>query len=125
MKIKNTDLVSLFEQALTKKPAETLDEVGIVLQVGDNICIISGLEHAVYSELIAFEGGNHGIVFNLAEDFVSVFLLYGHIPVAEGEIARRTHEVFKIPVGTELVGRVIDAVGRPLDELGEIKAAAY
>ena len=83
MKIKSTDLVSLFEQALTKKPSTALDEIGVVLQVCDNICIISGLEHAVYGELIAFEGGNRGIVFNLAEDFVSVFLLYGHIPVAE------------------------------------------
>ncbi len=125
MKIKSTDLVFLFEQALTKKPTPTLEEIGIVLQVGDNICIVSGLENAVYGELIAFEGGNRGIIFNLAEDFVSIFLLYGHIPVAEREVARRTDEVFKIPVGMGLLGRVIDATGHPLDELGEFPIAAH
>jgi len=120
MKSKSTDLISLFEQALIEKPSKQLQETGIVLQVGDNICICSGLEHAVYGELIAFEGGNKGIVLNLAEDYVSIFLLYGHIAVVEGEVARSTHDVFKIPVGMELIGRVIDAVGRPLDELGTL-----
>lgn len=125
MKLKSTDLVSLFEQALTQKPAHTLDETGIVLQVGDNICTISGLDKAAYGEVIAFEGGNRGIVFNLAEDFVSVFLLYGHIPVAERETARRTGEVFKAPVGMGLVGRVIDAIGRSIDELGDLAVNEY
>jgi F-type H+-transporting ATPase subunit alpha len=125
MKVKSTDLVSLFEQALTQKPSEQLDEIGVVLQIGDNICMVSGLTNAVYGELIAFEGGNRGIVFNLAEDFVSVFLLYGYLPVAEREIARRTHEVFKVPVGMGLIGRVVDAVGRPVDALGDIAATEY
>jgi F-type H+/Na+-transporting ATPase subunit alpha len=125
MKIKSTDLVSLFEDALRQQPGRSLEEVGIVLQVGDNICMISGLEHAIYNEVISFEGGNKGIVFNLDEDFVSVFLLYNHIPVAEREIAKRTGDVFKVPVGMELVGRVIDATGRPLDELGDLNCAAY
>ena len=121
MKIKSTDLVSLFEQALTQKPSQKLDEIGVVLQVGDNICTVSGLEDAVFGEVIKFEGGNKGIVFNLDEDFVSIFLLY-NIPVEEREIATRTGEVFKTPVGMELVGRVIDATGSPLDELGPIRA---
>ena len=125
MKIKSTDLVSLFEEALTQKPSEKLDEIGVVLQVGDNICTISGLKDAIFGEVINFEGGNKGIVFNLDEDFVSVFLLYNHIPVEEREVAKRSGEVFRTPVGMEMVGRVIDATGNPLDELGPIKADAY
>src|SRR3989339_659197 len=125
MKIKSTDLVSLFEEALTQKPSEKLDEIGVVLQVGDNICTISGLKDAIFGEVINFEGGNKGIVFNLDEDFVSVFLLYNHIPVEEREVAKRSGEVFRTPVGMEMVGRVIDATGTPLDELGPIKADAY
>jgi len=125
MKMKSTDLVSLFEQALTQKPTKKLDEVGIVLQVGDNICTVSGLENAIFGEVINFEGGNKGIVFNLEEDFVSIFLLYSHVPVEEREIAKRTGEVFKAPVGMELVGRVINATGSPLDELGSIEAKEY
>ncbi len=124
MKIKSTDLVSLFEQALTQKPSQKLDEIGVVLQVGDSICTVSGLEDAVFGEVIKFEGGNKGIVFNLDEDFVSIFLLY-NIPVEEREIATRTGEVFKTPVGMELVGRVINATGTPLDELGPLKVDEY
>ncbi len=55
MKIKSTDLVSLFEDALEQKPGRSFDEIGIVLQVGDNICTVSGLENAVYGEVIEFE----------------------------------------------------------------------
>jgi len=125
MKIKSTDLVSLFEDALEQKPGRSFDEIGIVLQVGDNICTVSGLENAVYGEVIEFEGGNKGIVFNLDEDFVSIFLLYNQLPVAEREVAKRTGAVFKTPVGMGLVGRVIDATGRPLDALGPIDASDH
>ncbi len=125
MKMKSTDLVSLFEQALTQKPSQNLDEIGIVLQVGDNICTVSGLKNAIFGEVITFEGGNKGIVFNLDEDFVSVFLLFSHMPVEEGEIAKRTGTVFKAPVGMQLVGRIIDATGRPLDERGPLDVTEY
>lgn len=125
MSIKSTDLVSLFEQALIQKPTHTLDQIGIVLQVGDNICKVNGLTAVVFGEEVEFEGGNRGIVFSLDEDFVSVFLLYGHIPVAEREVVKRTGSVFKAPVGMGLLGRVIDATGRPVDELGPLSAENY
>lgn len=122
MRVRSTDLVSLFEQALSKGPSRELQEIGVVLQVGDNICTVSGLSNVVYGEVVQFEGGNKGVVFNLDEDFVSVFLLYNHIPVVEREVVQRTGTVFKVPVGMKLVGRVIDATGRPLDESGAIEA---
>lgn len=125
MEVKNSDLVSLFERALDDLNDQPLEEIGIVIQVGDNICRIHGLKNAVYGELIDFEGGNKGIVFNLDEDYVSIFLLYTHIPVVENEVAKRTGGVFKTPVGMNLLGRVINAQGNPLDALGPIEASEY
>lgn len=119
---KNIDLVSLFEQSLRDLPEEKLEEIGIVVQVGDNICRVHGLSNAVYHELIDFEGGNQGIVMQLDEDTVSIFLLHSTIPVNEREVAKRTGSVFKTPVGMHLLGRVINAMGEPIDGLGELKA---
>lgn len=125
MKIKNTDLVSLFETALAQGHTQGLEQIGTVLQVGDNICTINGLDRAVFGEVVDFENGNKGIIFNLDENFVSVFLLYNDISVAEGEIVKRSGNVFKVPVGMGLVGRVIDATGRPLDALGDLSVTEY
>src|SRR3990167_314289 len=119
---KNIDLVSLFEQSLRDLPEEKLEEIGIVVQVGDNICRVHGLSNAVYHELIDFKGGNQGIVMQLDEDSVSIFLLHSTIPVNEREIAKRTGSVFKTPVGMNLLGRVINAMGHPIDGLGELQA---
>ena len=103
-------------------PQEKLEEIGIVIQVGDGICKVHGLTNAVYGELIEFEGGNSGIIFNLDEDSVAIFLLYASIPVAEFEVAQRTGGVFKTPVGMGL-GRPCDqCLGEPIDALGDIKA---
>jgi F-type H+-transporting ATPase subunit alpha len=122
---KSTDLISLFEQSLRDLPEEKLEEIGIVVQVGDGICRVHGLTNAIFHELIAFEGGNRGIVMQLDEDTVSIFLLFSAIPVSELEVAKRTGSVFKSPVGMNLLGRVINALGHPIDGLGEIKADDY
>ncbi|KKP28130.1 MAG: ATP synthase subunit alpha [candidate division TM6 bacterium GW2011_GWF2_30_66] len=125
MEIKNTDLVSLFEQSLKDVPQEKLEEIGIVVKVGDNICQVHGLTNAEYNELIEFEGGNKGIIFNLDEESVDVFLLDNNISVAELEIAKRTGSVLKTPVGKNFLGRVINALGKPIDALGEIIPDSY
>lgn len=122
---KNTDLVSLFEQSLRDLPKEKLEEIGIVVQVGDGICRVHGLTNAVYHELIDFEGGNRGIVMQLDEDTVSIFLLLSTVTVNELEVAKRTGSVFKCPVTMNLLGRVINALGEPIDGLGEIRADDY
>lgn len=121
MDIKSTDLVSLFERSLQGLSETGLEETGIVTQVGDGICRVYGLNNAMYGELIQFEGGNSGIVFNLDEDSVAIFLLYSTIPVAELEVAKRTGGLFKIPVGMNLLGRVINAAGHAVDSVGNLE----
>lgn len=125
MDIKSIDLVSLFEESLSGKQQKKLDEIGTVVQVGDGICRVHGLEGAVYNEMIDFEGGNRGIVLNLEESYVSIFLLYNTIPVAELEVARRTGQVFKAPVGMGLLGRALNAIGKPIDGRGELDIAEH
>ncbi len=125
MKERTTDLVTLFERSLRDLPEEKLEEIGIVVQVGDGICRVHGLSNAVYHELIEFEGGNRGIVMQLDEDTVSIFLLYSTIQVNEREVAKRTGGVFKTPVSMGLLGRVINAMGKPIDGLGDIEVDEY
>lgn len=125
MDTKSTDLVSLLEKSLKEVKPEKLEEIGIVVQVGDFICKVHGLNKAVFGELIKFEGGNSGIIFNLGEDFVDIFLLQSAVSVAELEVAHRTGSVFKTPVNLEMAGRVLNARGVPIDGLGEIKASEY
>ncbi|MFT6765926.1 MAG: F-type H+-transporting ATPase subunit alpha, partial [Alteromonas naphthalenivorans] len=120
MEIKSADLVSLFEQSLSDKPKAQLDQIGMVIKVGDGICQVHGLDNAVYNEMIDFEGGNRGIVLDLAENYVSIFLLHNTIPVVEMEVAKRTGKVFKAPVGEGLLGRTINAMGKPIDGLGDM-----
>ena len=117
MELRSSDLVSLFEKALEGKPEKNLEEIGVVVQVGDNMCRATGLEKAVYGEVIEFEGGNKGVIFDLGQELTSIFLL-DSTPVQEGEIAKRTKNMFKAPVGMELLGRVINARGNPIDSLG-------
>jgi len=124
MDTKRIDLVSLFERSLQTEPQEKLDEIGIVVQVGDGICKVYGLANAVFGELVECEGGNKGIILNLNQDYVTVFLLDSNIPVAEQEVARRTGRVLKVPTGPQLLGRVIDALGNPIDGIGKIETTA-
>lgn len=120
MDVKNIDLISLFEKSLQELPEQELEEVGVVVSVGDGICHVHGLNNAIFGERIDFEGGNSGIIFNLDESSVAVFLLYETVHVKELEVAKRTGQVYKTPVGDTMLGRVISALGVPLDGLGEI-----
>jgi F-type H+-transporting ATPase subunit alpha len=123
MDIKSTDLIALFEKALLNQPEKKLDEIGFVIQVGDNLCNVHGLKNAIYGELIEFEGGNKGIIMNLLDDYVSIFLIDPQKPVKELEVAKRTKDVFKVPVGFNLLSRVINSLAEPVDGLGPIESS--
>lgn len=125
MEIKSTDLISLFERSLVGDTKEALEEVGTVIQVRDTLCLVHGLSRAVYAEFVRFEGGNEGIILGLDEDCVSVFLLHSAIAVVELEMVKRTGQVLMISVGHALAGRVVNALAKPIDGLGDIDAAAH
>lgn len=94
--------------------------VGTVLQVGDGIARIYGLEQAMASELLEFEDGSVGIALNLEEDDVGAVLMSSGRSIEEGSSVRSTGRIAQVPVGDALIGRVVDALGRPLDGKGEI-----
>jgi F-type H+/Na+-transporting ATPase subunit alpha len=120
MDVKSIDLVSLFERSLKGISDSTFDEIGKVIQVGDGICRVYGLQNVLYGELVHFENGNSGIVLELDQGSVSIFLLHDTIPVTEMELVNRTGHVLTVPVGPSLLGRVVNALGEPIDGLGPI-----
>jgi F-type H+-transporting ATPase subunit alpha len=99
----------------------SLDEVGNVIEVGDGIARIYGLTNAQYGELVSFENGMSGMVLNLEEDNVGVVLLGASKTVKEGDIVKRTNRIGSINVGENIIGRVVDTLGEPIDGKGPIK----
>src|SRR5688572_18680696 len=97
-------------------------ETGTVLSVGDGIARIYGLESAMAGELVEFSGGLVGMVLNLEEDNVGVAILGGGTEVREGDSVRRTGRIFDVPVGPAMVGRVVNALGEPVDGKGPIES---
>src|SRR3982751_5845016 len=122
MKLRPEEITSILRERIEDFEVETdLSEVGTVLQVGDGIARIYGLENAVALEMLELEHGVVGLAFNLEEDNVGAALFGEWEHVKEGEPVRRTGRVASVPVGDALLGRVVDPLGRPLDGLGPIK----
>ncbi len=122
MKLRPEEITSILKQRIAEFDVETdLAEVGTVLQVGDGIARIHGLENCVALELLELEHGVVGLAMNLEEDNVGAALFGDWEHVKEGEPARRTGNVASVPVGEALLGRVVDPLGRPLDGGGPIE----
>lgn len=113
-------VISLIEKALTPNAQTEVEEVGIVIGVGDGICKVYGLTNAIYGELVVFDSGSQGIIMDLDEDYASIVLFDHTAEVMEQEIVKRTGSVFHIPVGEELIGRVMSPSGKPLDAFGDL-----
>ena len=123
MKLRPEEITSILKDRIKEFDVETdLSEVGTVLQVGDGIARIHGLENCVALERLELEHGVVGIAFNLEEDNVGTALFGEWHHVKEGEPVRRTGEVMSVPVGDGLLGRVVDPLGNPLDGLGPIES---
>ncbi len=101
------------------------DQVGTVIEVGDNIARIYGLQAARQSELVEFPNGVFGIVLNLEEDNVGVVVLGSDTTIKEGDLVRRTGRIASVPVGDALLGRVVNALGDPIDGKGAIETKKY
>jgi F-type H+/Na+-transporting ATPase subunit alpha len=123
MKLRPEEITAILKDRIREFDVETdLSEVGTVLQVGDGIARVHGLENCVALERLELEHGVSGIAFNLEEDNVGTALFGEWQHVKEGEPVRRTGEVMSVPVGPGLLGRVVDPLGNPLDGLGPIEA---
>ncbi len=100
-------------------------ETGVVILVGDGIARVSGLEKCMAGELVEFPNGAYGMAQNLEEDTVSVVILGSDGGIKEGDTVRRTGKVVSVPVGNGLIGRVVNALGEPIDGKGPIAAEGY
>ena len=122
MKLRPEEITSILKSRIEEYDVQTdLAEVGSVLQVGDGIARVHGLENCVSLERLEFEHGVVGIAFNLEEDNVGVALFGEWQEVKEGEPVRRTGAVVSVPVGDALLGRVVDPLGNPIDGAGPIE----
>ncbi|MGC8677986.1 MAG: F0F1 ATP synthase subunit alpha [Hydrogenobaculum sp.] len=99
-----------------------MEEVGVVYAVGDGVARAYGLDNVMANELLEFDSGEAGLAFNLEEDNVGIIILGSESGIKEGSIVKRTGRILDAPVGEELVGRVIDPLGNPLDGKGPINA---
>src|SRR5881392_4118431 len=122
MKLRPEEITSILKQRIEQYDVETdLAEVGSVLEVGDGIARVYGLENAVSLEMLEFEHGVTGLAFNLEEDNVGTALFGEWEHVKEGEPVKRTGRVASVPVGDALIGRVVNPLGQPQDGQGPIE----
>ena len=124
--IKPAEVSAILREQLSGFRSESeLQEVGTVLQVGDGIARIYGMNGVQYGELIEFESGMQGIALNLEEDNVGAVLLGRSSDVKEGHTVRRLGKIASVKVGDGMVGRVIDTLGNPIDGKGPIQGELY
>jgi F-type H+-transporting ATPase subunit alpha len=123
MAIRSDEIISIIKSSIDNfdATAETRN-VGTVVEVGDGIAQVYGLAGALASELLEFPGGVYGMALNLEEETVGAVILGNATAIKEGDVVKTTGRVVEVPVGSELLGRVVDPLGRPLDDKGPITA---
>ena len=122
MKINANEISALIKEQIKNYHAKIdSSDVGTVVTVGDGIALIYGLDQAMLGELLLFPNDVYGMVMNLEEGHVGAVLLGDDTLIKEGDTVKRTKQVMEVPVGDELLGRVVNALGQPIDGLGEIK----
>lgn len=126
MAVKADEISRIIEQKISGFEREIdLQETGTVISVGDGIARIYGLENALSGELVEFPHNIIGMVLNLEEDNVGVVIFGEAEMIKEGDLVKRTNKIAQVPVGEGLVGRVVDALGNPLDGKGPIQATEF
>lgn len=123
MNIKASEISSLIKEQIKKyqHKIELLD-TGKVISIGDGVAMVYGLKNAMLSELVVFPNDVYGMVLNLEEDCVGVVLLGDDSQIKENDLVTRTSRVIEVPVGDNFLGRVVNALGQPIDGLGPIKS---
>lgn len=119
--LEGSDILAAIKEEIDKYlPQIEIKEKGYVMQVGDGVAFISGVENAMISELVKFSSGTYGIVLNLEEDSIGAIVLGREEEVKEGDEVELTGSVIEVPVGEALLGRIVSPLGIPLDGKGEI-----
>src|SRR6185437_12921735 len=122
--IKADEITQLLrEQIENYQQAVAVEEVGSVISVGDGIARVHGLDKCMAGEMIEFPHGVFGIALNLEEDQVGTVLLGDYTEIREGDTVKRTNKIMSVPVGDELIGRVMNPLGQPLDDKGPIQSS--
>ncbi|HUW64780.1 MAG TPA: F0F1 ATP synthase subunit alpha [Spirochaetia bacterium] len=126
MNLRPEEISSIIRQQIEKYEAQIeMTDVGTVIQVGDGIARVYGLEKAMASELLEFPGGVFGMALNLEEDNIGCVILGPYRHIKEGDTVKRTGRIVSVPVGDGLIGRVVNPLGQPLDGLGPIKSDKF
>jgi F-type H+-transporting ATPase subunit alpha len=126
MILRPEEISSIIRQQIENYGNRTLvQDVGYVLQAGDGIARVYGLENCMYGELLEFENGIYGMAMNLEEDNIGCVLFGGEREIREGTYVKRTGKPVEIPVGKSLIGRVINPLGVPLDGKGKINTDKF
>ena len=126
MKLRPEEITSVLKSRIKQYDAGVdIQEVGTVVQVGDGVARIQGLENAVSSEMLELPHGVMGLVLNLEEDSVGTVLMGEDTLIKEGDQAKRTGRVIQVPVGEALIGRVVNPLGEPLDNKGPIDTTEF
>ncbi|MBQ1417079.1 MAG: F0F1 ATP synthase subunit alpha [Selenomonas sp.] len=126
MKMNPEEITAIIKDQIKNYEVDlNVDEVGTVIEIGDGIAHIHGLEKAMAGELLDFGNDIYGLVLNLEQDNVGAVILGGETQIKEGAQVKRTGKIMQVPVGEAMIGRVVDAIGRPIDGKGEIKADAF
>ena len=126
MSVSASEISSIIKDKIAKSETKIdVAQVGKVLSVGDGVARVYGLDEVQAGELVEFSSGVKGMALNLEEDNVGVVVFGDDDDIKEGDIVKRTESIVSVPVGKELLGRVVNALGEPIDGLGSIKAKEF
>lgn len=126
MKISSDEITSVIKKQIENYKVDlNVDEVGTVLEVGDGIAHVYGLQNCMAGELLELPNGVYGMALNLEESNVGAVLLGRSETIKEGDVVKRTGHLMQVPVGDAVIGRVVNALGQPIDGKGEIKTDEY
>ena len=124
MKVNSSEISALIKKQIEDFSSKVeSNDVGTVITVGDGVALVYGLDKAMLGELVEFPHGIYGMVMNLEEENVGCVLLGSDKEIKEGDLVKRTKRVVEVPVGDNLLGRVVNALGQPIDGLGDIKTS--
>ncbi|MCG8400950.1 MAG: F0F1 ATP synthase subunit alpha [Firmicutes bacterium] len=126
MNLRPEEISSIIRQQIEKYKAEVeVSDVGTVIQVGDGIARVYGLEECMAMELLEFPGGTMGLALNLEEDNIGCVLLGPYSHIKEGDTVKRTGRIISVPVGDAMIGRVVNPLGQPIDGMGSINSDKF